>query len=153
MKHTPPNTLKDLEENFFLSGKEIEDALRWSPPNIEYISKRWNHLKKEEALSDMDQILRFSQRSEFSPPKSNSIYIEMRILLFELQEKKWWRFYSRVITIIEKYLQGIKKFLSGLEIQEIQEIHFYKKLFEWTMIAIIEEVKTWEEIHSVRAFG
>ncbi len=101
----------------------------------------------------MDQILRFSQQSEFSPPKSNSIYIEMRILLFELQEKKWWRFYSRVITIIEKYLQGIKKFLSGLEIQEIQEIHFYKKLFEWTMIAIIEEVKTWEEIHSVRAFG
>lgn len=150
MKNPTTEYLHDLEEHFFLSGNDLKDALRWSPPRIEHIIKRWNHLKKEEVLSDMDQILRFSEPSKVPFLKRNSVYREMELLLFKLQGRKWWKFYSRVITIIEKYLKWIKRFLSG---SEIREIRFYTKLFEWTMIAIIEEVKTLEEVRSIRVFG
>lgn len=150
MNNTTTRPFLDLKGNPFFTGREIEDTLKGSPPKIEHIIKRWNHLKKEEVLSDMDQILRFSEPSKVPFLKRNSVYREMELLLFKLQGRKWWKFYSRVIMIIEKYLKWIKRFLSG---SEIREIRFYTKLFEWTMIAIIEEVKTLEEVRSIRAFG
>lgn len=89
MNNTTTRPFLDLKGNPFFTGREIEDTLKGSPPKIEHIIKRWNHLKKEEVLSDMDQILRFSEPSKVPFLKRNSVYREMELLLFKLQGRKW----------------------------------------------------------------
>lgn len=138
MKNNHNTPLSHLGENSLLSGAPLENTLGWSPWKIEDIITRWNLVKKEEVLGNMDQILELSRQSEVFFEKNNSIYKKMEHLLFTLREWRWRKWYWRAIGIIAKYLQWIERFLAGWKAREID---FYKKLFEGTMIAILEEVK------------
>ena len=108
-----------------------------SESRINLIKDRWLYIKTQEVINDLTQILIFTKKLEKSWTEHLEVCDQVSDLLSKLQWENRDSRYMKVVQVITKYLEGIRKFISR---KEIKGVLSYRAIFESTIIAIRREL-------------
>jgi hypothetical protein len=99
---------------------------------------RWISLRSQKTLYELNQILLLAQDTDLLSQENGKLCDKIQSLLSYLRWGKKNQIYMKVLSIVTKYLDGIKRFLSK---HRMNELRSYRQLFEWVFIAIIRETR------------
>lgn len=106
---------------------------------INIIHERWLSIKCQLIVSELSEILIFTQHPYFCWNTNIFIYSQIDNLIWLL---KWWEKHPlsiAIIDIITKYLNSMYRFLSRIQ---MQGCIFYIQLFESIFIGMIRDIQS-----------
>lgn len=104
--------------------------------SIQTLHVRWISLRSEKTLHELTRILLFVQDTYLLWQENSYICNKMDGLISWLRRSQKNHTYVKVLSIVTKYLDGIKRFLAK---NTMEGLLAYRQLFEWVFIAIMRE--------------
>lgn len=95
-----------------------------------------------EIMDEFEQIMIFIKKIEQFGFDNSEALGKIHFIQSELRSIRGNYKYSKIISILEKYLNGIKKFTISTN---MNNIFFYKQLFESTLMAVARELHSLKE--------
>ncbi len=135
-KSFPRRDITDFIDDSFLqyewwilfSGEEI---------SVKNLHIRWVLLRSDQTLYEFTQILLFAEDRKSFWKENFHICDRIHDVISYLKWGQKSHIYMKVLLIVTKYLDGIKRFFSKNRMQGLSSC---RQLFEWVFIAIIREV-------------
>lgn len=112
---------------------------------LEYIKDRNICLRTREIIDEISQIMMFVKKTEELGFDNSNIEMQINFIQARLRTVNTDSKSIEIISIMNKYLTGIKNF--SLD-SNLQGIFFYKQLFEGTISAIVRELTILEREYS-----
>ncbi|NDK19491.1 hypothetical protein GW819_01485 [Candidatus Gracilibacteria bacterium] len=107
-----------------------------------HIEERLFFLKTQNIIDELTQIMTFIKELENIGLKNTEILEQIHDILTKLRSGDRSYKYTKIVHVLTKYLSGIRNFSSS---SSMKSIMFYKRLFESTLVAIIQELDSFEE--------
>jgi len=107
-----------------------------------HIEERLFFLKTQNIIDELTQIMTFIKELENIWLKNTEILEQIHDILTKLRSGDRSYKYTKIVHVLTKYLSGIRNFSSS---SSMKSIMFYKRLFESTLVAIIQELDSFEE--------
>lgn len=137
------NTIQEKSRKIISSVKlEWKKFTPYNNYGVATIKDRWLYLKTQDIVNDLLQIHFFTKKSKITELKKIKVCSQIDKVISILESKKKHSKYMEIVHIITKYLNGIRRYLSNID---MKLFFWYPILFESTMIAITREVNILED--------
>jgi len=105
------------------------------------IEERLFCLKTQHIIDELTQIMTFIKELERFWFRNTEVLEQIHNILTKL--RSWDRSYkyTKIVHVLTKYLSGVRNFSST---SNMKNVMFYKRLFESTLVAIIQELDSFE---------
>ena len=125
-----------------LNSNYKEDKASYQSDHVIFsIEDRLLSLKTQEITDELKQIIIFIKALEELWLESQKTLENINIILSKLHSRDRDYGYTDIIHVLAKYLSGVREFSSNRSLESI--VH-YKKLFETTLVAMMEEIENIE---------
>lgn len=145
MRSSPEKLYRRDESSNTHAAHGEKKSLAYKPSyGINFIEERLFVLKVNEIIDELTQIMTFINELEKMWFENSEVLGQIRDILTKL--RSWDRNfrYTKIVHVLTKYLSGIRGFSSTISGKGIL---FYKRLFESTLVAIMQELDSPEEVH------
>lgn len=109
--------------------------------SMDFIEDRLFHLKVQEIIDEFTQIMIFVRELGKFWFENSEVLEQIQYILFKLRSGDRNYKYTKIVHVLTKYLSGIRMFSSTTNTKGVT---FYKKLFESTLVAIMQELDSIE---------